>query len=393
MTSHAEGTRHKRRGPVSSLNLLVAGLAIAAAAVSLYFLAFSNIAMVVYDRVAEAEILNPTPPPPTLDKADYDTRMLALAHIDPSATTLSNPPGSLATTTASGTPLLIVSSTASTSVSAAGKLWPKAASYPEVGALLPFHRIIAYYGNFYSKGMGVLGEYPEDTMLAMLASTTARWDAADPSMPTIPAIDYIAVTAQGSKGWDGKYRARMPDDQIEKAIGIADKIHGIVILDVQVGLSDLETELPLLEPYLKLPQVHLAVDPEFSMKDGVPPGHEIGTMNSADINYAAQYLAELVRTNNLPPKILVVHRFTEEMVTGYKQIKPLPEVQIVMDMDGWGFPAKKINTYNAVVVPEPIQFTGFKLFYKNDLKPPSTALLTPAQVLSLTPAPVFIQYQ
>jgi hypothetical protein len=68
-------------------------------------------------------------------------------------------------------------------------------------------------------------------------------------------------------------------------------------------------------------------------------------------------------------------------------------VQVVMDMDGWGFGAKKINTYDAVIYPEPVQFTGFKLFYKNDLKPPSTRMLTPAEILDLTPRPSFIQYQ
>ena len=68
-------------------------------------------------------------------------------------------------------------------------------------------------------------------------------------------------------------------------------------------------------------------------------------------------------------------------------------LQVVMDMDGWGFGAKKINTYDAVIYPEPVQFTGFKLFYKNDLKPPSTRMLTPAEILDLTPQPSFIQYQ
>jgi hypothetical protein len=142
-----------------------------------------------------------------------------------------------------------------------------------------------------------------------------------------------------------------------------------------------------------MPDVELAIDPEFSMKDGVPPGHEIGTFSSKDINFAAEYLASLVQKNNLPPKILIVHRFTEDMVTGYQNIAPLPEVQIVMDMDGWGFAAKKINTYQSVIEPEPVQFTGFKLFYKNDLKPPSTRMLTPEEVLALKPSPVFIQYQ
>ena len=64
-----------------------------------------------------------------------------------------------------------------------------------------------------------------------------------------------------------------------------------------------------------------------------------------------------------------------------------------MDMDGWGFPAKKVNTYQQVIEPEPVQFTGIKLFYKNDLKPPSDGMLTEKEVLDLTPSPIYVQYQ
>jgi hypothetical protein len=209
----------------------------------------------------------------------------------------------------------------------------------------------------------------------------------------VPAIEYIDVTAQGSPGKDGKYRLRMPDTQIERAIEMAKKVDGIVILDVQVGLSTVQDELPLLETYLAMPQVHLALDPEFAMHNGTPPGRVIGTMDATEINWAAEYLADLVRKNNLPPKILVIHRFTEEMMTGYRRIKPLPEVQMVVQMDGWGFPAKKVNTFNAVVYPEPVQFAGLKVFYKNDLKQDPPRLLTPREILDLTPSPIFIQYQ
>ncbi len=139
--------------------------------------------------------------------------------------------------------------------------------------------------------------------------------------------------------------------------------------------------------------MHLAVDPEFAMHNGTPPGRVIGSLDAADINYAAQFLADLVKQYDLPPKILVVHRFTEDMVTNYKQIKPLPGVQVVMQMDGWGSPQRKNNTYNTVINPEPVQFTGFKLFYKNDLKEEPPRLLTPEEVLHLTPSPIFIQYQ
>jgi hypothetical protein len=149
----------------------------------------------------------------------------------------------------------------------------------------------------------------------------------------------------------------------------------------------------MLEKYLQMPQVHLAIDPEFSMKFGDAPGRVIGTFDATDINYAASYLAGLVNQYHLPPKVLVVHRFTEDMVTNYKKIMPLPEVEIVMDMDGFGSKAKKYGTYNKVIAPEPVEFTGIKLFYKNDVRPPADGMLTTDEVLKLTPAPIYIQYQ
>ena len=142
-----------------------------------------------------------------------------------------------------------------------------------------------------------------------------------------------------------------------------------------------------------MPQVHLAIDPEFSIKTDSRPGKVIGTFDASDINFVSNYLANLVRENNLPPKILVVHRFTEAMVTNYKNIETMPEVQIVMNMDGWGVAAKKIDTYKQFIYAEPVQFTGFKLFYKNDTLTPGSTLMTPAELLKLTPQPIYIQYQ
>ncbi|HVX91124.1 MAG TPA: hypothetical protein VHC20_05900 [Candidatus Paceibacterota bacterium] len=347
---------------------------------------FADAAAVATSTIAK--VVKPVAPPkPSLDIKAYNNKMLLLAHINPASTTADT-----STTTPPGL-TLIRPGTASTSVSAPHKLWPVSTVYPNVGALLPANRIVAYYGNFYSKGMGVLGQYPADEMITRLKEAVGEWQAADPLTPVIPAIDYIAVTAQGSPGADKMYRLRMPDSQIDHALDLASQVNGIVVLDVQVGDSTVQTEVPLLEKYLAMPNVHLALDPEFDMSPGVKPGTVIGTMGATEINWAANYLANLVREHNLPPKILVIHRFTENMVQNYQNITPLPEVQVVMDMDGWGFGAKKINTYNTVINPEPVQFTGFKLFYKNDLLPPSTRMLTPSEVLELTPSPSFIQYQ
>ena len=271
--------------------------------------------------------------------------------------------------------------------------WKFKGDFPLTGALLPHYRIIAYYGNLYSTRMGILGELPKPQMFAKLKGELEAWRKADPSTPVKPSLHYIVTTAQGSPGAGGKYRLRMPNKEIDKVMAMAAEIDALVFLDIQVGLSNLKEEIPVIEKYLQLPNVHLGIDPEFSMKGGQKPGSVIGTFDAGDINYASQYLKELVQKNNLPPKILIIHRFTQNMVKEYKSIKKHPEVQIVMDMDGWGSPARKINTYKLFVYGEPVQFTGFKLFYKNDLREPPHRMLTPAELLKLKPVPMYIQYQ
>lgn len=292
----------------------------------------------------------------SIDTADYDQRMLALSNGDTT-----------------------------------GK-WPAKAPYPLPGALLPYNRIIAFYGNLYSKKMGILGELPKDEMLTKLKQEVALWQAADSTMPTLPALHYVATTAQGSAGKDGKHRMRMPFHQIDTIVNWARGIKALVFLDIQVGHSSVADEVPTLEKYLLMPDVHLGIDPEFSLKNGEIPGSKIGTFNADDINAAVDYLAKLVQKNNLPPKILIVHRFTQGMVTGFEKIKKVPEVQVVMDMDGFGDKILKRSTYLRYIYKEPVQFTGFKLFYKNDNKTP-TGMYTPEELLKFSPKPIYIQYQ
>lgn len=271
--------------------------------------------------------------------------------------------------------------------------WPVASKLPVAGAILPYKRVIAYYGNLYSTRMGILGEIPPPQMRAKLQEEVKKWEAADPNTPIQPALHYIAVTAQGSPGKGGMYRLRMPFSQIDSVLNMAKPINAIVFLDIQVGLSNLREEIPLLEKYLSMPNVHLGIDPEFSMKTGAKPGTRIGTFDAADINYAADYLAGLVKKNNLPAKMLIIHRFTKAMVTNASAIKLRPEVQMVVHMDGWGAPARKINTYRQFIAKEPVEFTGFKLFYKNDLKETPGRMMTPEELMKLKPMPMYIQYQ
>jgi hypothetical protein len=277
--------------------------------------------------------------------------------------------------------------------SALDRKWPVKMPAPLPGAVLPARRIVAYYGNPLSKKMGVLGEYPKDQMLSMLDKEVARWARADPSHPVVPALHLIATVAQGAPGRGGLYRLQMRDSMVNEIYSWAKSRHGLLFIDVQVGKSTVQAELPRLRPFLENPDVHLAIDPEFAMApSGKVPGTKIGTLDASDVNWAVNFLDEIARAKSLPPKILIVHRFTRKMVTNAAQIRFTPHVQVVMDMDGWGPPWLKFDSYHDYVKAEPVQFTGFKLFYHNDTKK-GDLLLTPAEVLRLNPKPLYIQYQ
>ena len=269
-------------------------------------------------------------------------------------------------------------------------LWPVKGPVPLPGSILPSHRIVAFYGNPLSTRMGVLGEYQPEEMLRKLDAEVAAWAKADPTTPVQPALHLIAVVAQAGPGKDGKYRLRMDSVVIEKVAGWAAKRSALVFLDVQVGQSTLQEELPRLARFLQRPNVHLGIDPEFSMKDRTVPGKKIGTFDAADVNYAAGFLAELVTQYKLPPKVLVVHRFTARGVTNHRAITLDPRTQIVMDMDGFGPPHLKKNTFRKWIKAEPVQYAGWKQFYKPRNDSPRTTI---AEILRLHPRPVYIQYQ
>jgi len=336
--------------------------------------------------------------PETLDKKEYDKRILALVNYVPpgpivTTSTSTDENGVVVTKVSTTTPTSPLQNNPNSNVTISGKQWPPEAVYPNGGAILPFKRILAYYGNFYSKKMGILGEYEPDEVLRRLEAEKLNWEAADKNTPVQLAIEYIAMVAQADGGADGMYRAMMPDTEIEKAYEMAQKAGAILILDIQPGLSPIEKELPKFKKYLIRPDVHLAIDPEFSMKSGDKPGSVIGTVDARDVNYMIDYMSEIVKENKLPPKVLLVHRFTQNMVTNSDAINPTPEVQVVVVMDGWGSKDLKRGTYSHIIEPEPVQFTGLKIFYKNDLKSPSTGIFKPSEVLELNPKPIYIQYQ
>jgi hypothetical protein len=259
---------------------------------------------------------------------------------------------------------------------------------PRRDALLPWSRVVTYYGNPLSKKMGILGELPPEQMMAGLEREAAAWRKADPLTTVRPGLELVATVASNTPGPSGYFRTRMPDALIAKVVGWARSRGWLIILDIQVGHSDAKDEIERLRPFLESPDVHLALDPEFDMQPGIVPGRRIGTTDAKSVNKAIALLASMIEKKRLPPKLLLVHRFTEGMLTNARAVKLDPRVQVVMVMDGYGSPAFKRTAYRIAIRKEPVEYAGLKLFYKND-KPQ----MTPKEALSLTPGPSVIIYQ
>jgi hypothetical protein len=170
------------------------------------------------------------------------------------------------------------------------------------------------------------------------------------------------------------------------------------VLDIQPGQADFMDEVQALERWLVEPDVSLALDPEWHVPAGVQPGSVIGSTDAATVNDVADYLSRIVRARKLPQKVLIVHQFTEDMVTDRHLQKGRPGVAVISMMDGFGTAELKENVYDQLSISQPRTprqrrrsaqpYNGFKLFFRED-----TGLMSPQNVLALDPAPDVIVYE
>jgi hypothetical protein len=256
---------------------------------------------------------------------------------------------------------------------------------------------VAYYGAPQHDELGALGIGTPDQAGRKLLPQAAAYKR--PGRPVMPAFELIVTLAQADPGDDGMYRLRQTPEVIQRYLDAVRRIKGVLILDIQPGHANFVDEVRALGQWLIEPDVELALDPEWHVPVGVVPGKQIGSMDAATINQVSYYLARLRRLRNLPQKVLIVHQFTEGMVTNRDQVRNRPGVAIVHNVDGFGTPVLKQNVYDQLAYQPPAgealrlppgggRFNGFKLFYKED-----TNLMGAPQALGLRPAPDVVVYE
>ena len=246
--------------------------------------------------------------------------------------------------------------------------------------------LIGFYGRPYAKSLGILGELNIDDLTKKMKLVKKEYETISDGVKIVPTYHIIKDVATLESGNDYDHIKPLNELLIMKYINRAQKENFAVILDVQLGtMSPMEAVEPILK-FLKYPNVHIAIDPEFKIPKHrkYPPGKLIGHIFAKDVNEVQEAMQNYMIDNHIEGKrMLLIHMFYERMLRNKNLVKKYDRINLTYNIDGHGKGSTKIKIYNSLYNKDANKIAqgGFKIFYKNDKKP----LMTPKQILGLEP--------
>jgi hypothetical protein len=255
--------------------------------------------------------------------------------------------------------------------------------------LFPGHLLVALYGHPGTPSLGVLGEQDLQASIARARRVAAPYRSLTRAR-VIPAFEIIATVAQGSPGPNGEYSYETPVALLRPWVRRATADGFYVILDLQPGRASLLAQAKMYQSLLELPDVGLALDPEWKLAPGQLPLQQIGSVSITEVNSVVRWLAGLTARYRLPQKLLVLHQFRASMIRDESRLDTRnDDLAILIHMDGQGTPADKQQTWEAITsIAPPRVFFGWKNFYVKD-----HPMLTPQETIDRTPRLSMISYQ
>lgn len=255
--------------------------------------------------------------------------------------------------------------------------------------LFPAYRLVALYGSPGMTALGALGKQDAAASIERVKALAAEYQTYT-AEKVYPAFEIIATVAAGSPTADGDYSQERDPAIFAPWVAAAKEAGVYIILDLQPGREDFLHQAFQYESLLKEPHVGLALDPEWRLKADQVHLKQIGSVEIAEVNAVADWLATLTRDNNLPQKVFLLHQFKLPMLPNRDQLDTThPELAYLIQMDGQGGQPAKLGTWRTIMANPPANtYFGWKNFYEKD-----TPMLTPHQTMQLDPQPWYISYQ
>jgi len=268
---------------------------------------------------------------------------------------------------------------------------PKPVELPFGGrVVVPDYRFVALYGSPEYPSLGALGEQSLTDTIARVKNIASEYQAFS-TEKVIPTFEIIATVASAEPTDNQDYSRETDPAKLKPVIDTAKEQGIYVVLDLQPGRTDFLTQAKLYESLLLEPHVGLALDPEWRLL--TPQARHlkaVGSVSAMEINQTSAWLADLVKTNDLPQKIFMVHQFKNSMISNRELLQTnRPELGYIIHMDGHSTLTQKIETWNTIRANIPTGvLMGWKNFYDEDRPTP-----TPTETMAQQPPPHFISYQ
>jgi hypothetical protein len=282
---------------------------------------------------------------------------------------------------------------------------------PTVGAILPEHRVVAFYG---VPGAAATGPAYQLTMamLNRLRAQGAVYQKIDPTHPVILGIDLVVSVPDRFRGKSGTYSHHVDAATIQQYVAFCRKNHLLLFLDLNIGWANPLTELNSFDQYFKLPFVQVAIDPEwmFPRHNGIP-GKNLSNVRASDLNPLIAAVGDMPMKYHVPRKIMIIHQYrgdgdgttnpynpAKAEIADKRNIIDDKRVDVVIHIDsvgGWpGDIGVKEAQYSTWVAGDMarynnFQYGGFKIFYELESR---HRLMTPAEVMAMKPAPMVVTY-
>lgn len=283
----------------------------------------------------------------------------------------------------------------------AGDTHPLYKDLPSIDQQLPqgIDMIVAYYGRPGVASLGVLGQYPIDTLKSIIKKKASEYTGITGKSVT-PGFDVIYGLATADPGADKDYITHLSDEKLQPYIDAAEHDGFVLFIDAQLGKNTPQQAVKHILKYLDHHNVHIAIDPEFEVSNlNVAPGKQIGQIEGEWINEVQEAMSRYMKEHHITEeKMLLVHMFRHTMVLSKTAIRKYDNIKLIMNLDGHGSPKLKIDIYNQMYTEgyQKRVAGGFKLFFKED-----HPLMTPKQVMgqesvqnaTVKYPPKFINYQ
>jgi len=254
-------------------------------------------------------------------------------------------------------------------------------------SLLLNNYILSFYGHPLSRGMGVIGRYPKPVLLNQLNTLAAEYrEIGGKNIIKAFHIIYGTVHPDASIG-------TISHSLLREWIEFALENDMLIFIDHQMGRYTPEESLRRMLPWLRYPNVHLAIDPEWRT---LRPLIEIGHVTADELNQLQGIMEDYLIENNLPgERFLVVHQFNRVMIRNRENVRTnFSRVRLIHNAAGIGTPQMKRDLYEFTTRATNMPINGFKLWFDfGFVGHTDNPLMTPREVFGLHPRPYLVMYQ